>query len=225
MTIPFITQNSVVFECRTGTLHVGDLVNDPVRYVVSSTGICHLPASAIVPADNAAHSFSVDNAQIFFIDSDHYETIATAVSDNGNITPNHDLYAKLRALHKTQFGYVVAGELFDCPFDSDGTFALDLSQLREGLPDKIVGFATDEQALLRRIISSMNTLVCASCFSAEIMSHPELGGSPVGPGKKKDWSLAMANHAIASGWTAIPEEGGFGEITPLCPVCKTQRES
>jgi len=86
--------------------------------------------------------------------------------------------------------------------------------------------AVDHRELLRRVISSMNTLVCASCFSAEIMAHPELGGSPFGRDKKKktEWSLAMADHAIASGWTAIPEKG-FGDITPLCPACTLQRES
>lgn len=226
MTIPFVSQNSVVFECRSGTLCVGDLVNAPARYSVGSTGIFHLPASAIVSASGMASSFSVDNAQIFFIDSDYYNTIAVAIAGNGNITPNYDLYANLRAQHKTQFGYVVAGELFDTVFDGDGTFALDISQLRGGIPDEMDDSAADQGELLRRIISSMNTLVCASCVSAEIMSHPELGGSPFGRGKgKKEWSLAMADHAIASGWTAIPEKGSFGDVTPLCHTCKVKRES
>ncbi|MGN6547342.1 MAG: hypothetical protein ACTHK7_19985 [Aureliella sp.] len=92
--------------------------------------------------------------------------------------------------------------------------------------DQIEASTPDERELIRRIVSSMNTLVCAGCFSAEIMSHPELGMFPTSRGKKKnDWALAMADFAIASGWTALAVKGSFGNITPLCPACKLQRQA
>lgn len=223
MKVPFVTQKAVVFECRSGTLCIGDLINAPARYKVRLKGICHLPGAAIVPADGLAPAFSVDNAQIFIIESDHYDAIAAAVAGSDRKTPNRDLLSKLREQHGTQFGYVVAGELSDSAFDGDGTFALDLSQLRKGLPVQTSSSA-DERELLRRIISSMNTLVCASCFSAEISEHPVFGESPLGRGKNKnDWCVAMADHALESGWTAIPESSSFGEVTPLCPACRSQR--
>ena len=226
MMTPFVAHNAVVFECRSGVLCVGDLVNAPARYTIDVRGICHLPARGIIPAVDSASSFAVDNGQIFFIDSDHYKTIAAAIVDGGNIAPNYDLFASLRAQHETQFGYVAAGDLFDSAFNGDGTYALDLTLLRGGVPEVSQQPAADARELLRRVVSGMNTLVCAACFVAEIGSHPELGAPPRGRGKKKrEWSQAMADHALASGWNAIPEPGSFGDITPLCPACNAQRES
>ncbi|WP_442511756.1 hypothetical protein SH528x_003469 [Novipirellula sp. SH528] len=213
-----------MFECQSGELLVGDLINDPARYRIPHLGICHLPASAIHNAAAANDGFSVDHAQIFIVDAPHYQSIRESIRDDydrGAI--DHALCEALRTKKNTAFGYVVAGELFDCDFNGDGTYRFNISLAQGGLP-KPEEKNSDARELLRRIASSMNTLVCASCFSAEIVSHPDLGMSPGGRAKaKKDWCIAMAEHAIGVGWTAVPEKGSFGDITPLCPECKAQR--
>jgi hypothetical protein len=44
--------------------------------------------------------------------------------------------------------------------------------------------------------------------------------SPFGRGKKKkEWGVAMAEHAVTEGWIATPEKGSSGDITPVCPKC------
>jgi len=224
MSVPFVSGNSVVFECQSGELLVGDLINAPVRYRVSHRGICHLPASSIHKAAAGNDGFSVDHARMFLVDAPHYERIQTAIrdaSDGGAVTRRQCEAVRRKA--KTAFGSVVAGELFDCDFDGDGTYRIDFSCAQLGVPlanDK----SSDVRELLRRVASSMNTLVCASCFSSEIASHPDLGTSPFGRGKaKQDWCYALAKHAIAVGWTALPEKGGLGDISPLCPECRVRR--
>ena len=220
MTKPFIQANTVVFETATGELLVGDLINEPARYTIPLRGICHLPANALVAAKaDEPGAFNVDNAQIFFVDAQCYEGVATDIVDRGNIEPNYALYEVLREKHSTAFGYVVSSDLYDTPFDGDGTYRIIVEDIRPGLPDMSAVSPDDAQELLRKIISRMNTLVCAKCFTAELNSHPSEGPSPRGKNQKKKWCIAMAEYALSQGWTAIPEAASFGDITPLCPEC------
>lgn len=224
MSLPFVAGNSIVFECQSGELLVGDLINTPARYRVTHRGICHLPASAIHKSATGKGRFSVDHARMFLVDALHYERIQAAICDNsadGAVT--RPLCNTVRRQAKTAFGYVVVGDLFDCDFDGDGTYRMDFRCAQPGLPGSNEK-GSDVRELLRRVASSMNTLVCASCFSSEIASHPDLGTSPFGRGKaKQDWCSAMAKHASDVGWTALPEKGGLGDISPLCPECRARR--
>lgn len=211
MTIPFISYNAIVFECQSGTLCVGDLVNAPMRYEIGVTGVCHIPASAIVLANGQGPEFSVDNGQVFFIDAPFFDAISEAIWEDGFIWPNRDLHIKLRELHQTHFGYVCPGDLYDTDLHGDGTFVLDVSLIREGLPEPEDLSRVDARELLRRSYSAMGTLSCASCRSNELESAPTI-------------MVNVADHAISIGWTAIPKPGSFGDITPLCPKCNKARQ-
>lgn len=225
MPTPFVEHNCVLFECRSGKLRVGDLANEAALYDVPFDGLCHLPASAIrVAAPTDADAFAVDSAQFYLIDAGAYDAVRSAVLTAEMQTPDYALLGELRNNHQTAFGYLVAGDLYDSEFDGDGVYRLELSLVRPGPP---TGPGYDSVAAkegLRRIISGMNTLVCAGCFEAEIQKHPELGMSPFDKSKKKQWAIAMADYALSQGWTAIGERGSFGEITPLCPACCKTRK-
>lgn len=222
MTIPFIKNNCVIFECHSGKICVGDLANEAAVYDLPFRGICHIPAEAIKVASGIENgAFSVDNAQFFIIDADLYETVREDLLANGIVVPNVALLENIRERHKTSFGYLVSGEFHDCEFEGDGTYLIEVTLINQGLPTLFQDEALDAKERLRRIISSMNTLVCAKCFSEEIQSHPKLGMSPSGRGKKKkEWAIAMAEYALTHGWIATSERGSFGDITPLCPKCK-----
>ncbi len=224
MTIPFIKDNCVIFECHSGKLCVGDLVNDAAIYDVKPNGICHIPTDAIKStSDCKIDSFAVDNAQFFLIDAQYYKSIRKDLVRHGAITPNFELFEILRKKYNTTFGYLVSGELYDCDFNGDGNYRIDVTLIKSGLPAIVSEYNLGVEELLSKIISSMNNLVCAKCFSVGIQNHPDLGGSPFGKGKKKKaWALAMAKYAIAKGWTATSEKGSFGDITPICPNCREQ---
>lgn len=218
--MPFVDGNCIVFECPSGNLLVGDIVNEPARYRTPVRGLCHLPAAGILKATAAQEEvFSVDNAQIFLIDANHYNAVKEALEANPMAFPDVGFLEWPRGRIGIAFGFVAAGDLFDCEFAGDGTYRIDVSLIRSGQPVK-TSEVLNERELLRRVISKMNTLVCAKCFSAEICTHPTLGVSPRAKKAKTDWAAAMADWAIEQGWTASPEDGSFGQVTPICPKCR-----
>ncbi len=222
MKIPFIAENSAVFECQSGRLCVGDLVNNPATYEIPVKGICHLPAEAITSvSEDCEGSFGVDLAQIFLIDAEQYERVSDQIGEREMVMPDIDWLDKLRGRTGTAFGYVSSSDLHDCDFSAgDGTYVIDPGRVKAGLPVPTETPPSRAKELLRRIASSMNTILCAKCFSQEIMEHPELGRFPADNKRKKAWAAKMAEYAVAQGWTAIAEKCEFGEATPICPHCR-----
>ena len=197
-----------------GKLCVGDLIGSPAVYAVPIRGICRLPTAGIKrERTNAEGTFSVDVAQFFLIDAEHYDAVTADLSVRETYAPDWELFQKVRDRHKTAFGYVIAGNLFDTEFNGDGTYRIDVDQIASGLPAPPTGESPDVNELLRRIASKMHTIVCARCFNAELLKeHPEASFLMS--------DSDMAEEAVGQGWTAIREHSDFGDITPICPDCR-----
>ncbi|TWT36828.1 hypothetical protein KOR34_17730 [Posidoniimonas corsicana] len=201
---------------------VGDLVNEPAVYHVSSdlSGRCRLPATAInAAATDEAGAFAVDGGCFFIASRRAYDDLKCIASDGSFITTPERVEIERDHVGE-DFGFVIAGQVDSLAFTGDGIYKLDISQLA-GCASSLNGDPTDKssRSVLQKALRMMGTLVCTSCFQSECMEHPDLGRAPRDAQSKQRWVLIMAAHATNQGWRGTPEPSAFGGFSIRCPKC------
>jgi hypothetical protein len=222
MTIPFVLNNTVIFELTSSPLFVGDLANKPGAFRVDGfqPGAYGLPASGFQKAElGDPAAFSTDNACLFFADAFHYEKLAADPPDFLAVLRDREVLQQIRRQMGYSFGFIIAGDIECNDFKGDGTYTIDprlivRAKLAQGRTPR------SPRQLLEGALKSMNTLICTKCFDEELNSHPKLGMVPTDSGAKSLWVAAMVKTALDSDWSATNEPSDFGDFSILGPRCK-----